>query len=94
MLGSKLSGSFPGLHGFTGSDSAIAFSGKGKVSALKLSKQSKSFQILFQEIGMEWNLIDEIFSKLQEFTSKMYNSETKTYDVTSFAIGMGCLHFD
>ena len=40
-------------------------------------------------MGTEWNLTDEIFAKLQEFTCKMFNSATKTYNVKNFAIGMG-----
>ena len=89
MLGSELCRSLPGLHDFAGCDSVSAFSGKGKVTALKLSKQNKSFQTLFQEMGTEWNLTDEIFAKLQELTCKMFNSATKTYNVKNFAIGMG-----
>ena len=30
---------------------------------------------------MEWNLTDERFAKLQEFTCKMYYSSRETYDV-------------
>ena len=81
MLGSELCRNLPGLHAFTGCDSVSAFSGKGKVTALKLVKQSRSFQTLFQEIGIEWNLTDERFAKLQEFTCKMYSATAKTYDV-------------
>ena len=81
MLGSELCRSLPGIHAFTGCDSVSAFSGKGKVIALKLFKQTKSFQTLLQEIGIEWNLTDERFAKLQKFTCKMYSSVSKTYDV-------------
>ena len=45
-------------------------------------------------MGIEWNLTDEIFAKLQEFTCNMYNSATKTYNVKNFGIGIGRLHFD
>lgn len=89
MLGSELCRSLPGLHAFTGCDSVSAFSGKGKVTALKLVKQNKSFQTLFQEIGMEWNLTDERFAKLQEFTCKMYSSATNTYDVNELRYWYG-----
>ena len=41
MLRSELCRSLPGLHAFTGCDSVSAFSGKGKVTALKLVKQNK-----------------------------------------------------
>ena len=42
MLGSELYvyRSLPGLHAFTGCDSVSAFSGKNKVTALKLVKQN------------------------------------------------------
>ena len=46
MLGSELCRSLPGLHAFTGCDSVSVFSGNGKVTALKLVKQSKTFQTL------------------------------------------------
>ena len=89
MLGSELCRSLPGLHAFIGCDSVSAFSGKGKVTAWKLVKQSKSFQTLFQEIGMEWNLTDDRFAKLQKFTSKMYSSTTRTYDVNELRYWYG-----
>ena len=89
MLGSELCRSLPGLHAFTGCDSVSAFSGKGKVTALKLVKQNKSFQTLFQEIWMEWNLTDKRFAKLQEFICKMYSSVTKTYDVNKLRYWYG-----
>ena len=40
MLGSELCRSLPGLHIFTGYDSVSTFSGKGKVTGLKLVKTS------------------------------------------------------
>ena len=81
MLGSELCRSLPGLHALTGCDSVRAFSGKGKITAFKFVKQTKSFQTLFQEIGMDWNITDEQFAKLQEFTCKMYSSTPGIYDV-------------
>ena len=80
---SELCRSLLSLHAFTGCDSVNAFSGEGKVTALKHVKQNKSFQTLFQEIGMEWNLADERFAELQEFNCKMYSSATKIYDVNN-----------
>ena len=38
---------------------------------------------------MEWNLTDERFAKLQEFTCKMYSSGTKTYDVNELRYWYG-----
>ena len=56
MLGAELCRSLRGLHAFTGCDSVSAFSRKGKVLALKMARQSKSFQTLFQETGTEWKI--------------------------------------
>ena len=58
-------------------------------SVRKLVKQNKSFQTLFQEISMEWNLTDERFANLQEFNCKMYSSATKTYDVNELRYWYG-----
>lgn len=71
MLGSELCRSLPGLNAFTEFDSVNAFFGKGQGAVLELVKQNKSFQTLFQEMSTEWNLTDEIFAKLQEFTCRM-----------------------
>ena len=43
-FGSDLSQSIPGIHGFTGCDSVIAFAGKGKVAAPKVLRKYPSFQ--------------------------------------------------
>lgn len=56
MLDPELCRSLQGLHAFNGCDSVSAFSGKIKVLALKMVRQSESFQTLFQEIGTEWNI--------------------------------------
>ena len=89
MLASELCRSLPGLHVFTGCNSVSFLSGKGKVIALNLVKQSKSFETLFQEIGMDWDLTDERFAKLQQFTCKMYRSTTKTCDVNELLYWYG-----
>ncbi len=81
MLGSELCRSLPGLHAFTGCDSVSVFLGKSDITALKLVKQTKSFQTLFQEIGMHWNLTDGQFAKLHEFTCKMYSTTPGIHDV-------------
>ena len=57
MLGPELCRSLQGLHAFNGCDSVSVFSGKVKVLALKMARQSKSFQTLMQEMGTEWNHI-------------------------------------
>lgn len=90
MFGSELCRSLPGLHAFTGCDSVSAFAGKGKLAALKIIKRKKSFQNLFQQIGMQWELTDELFAKLQEFTCMMYSSTPGTSDVNELRYRLFC----
>lgn len=80
-LGSQVCRALPGLHAFTGCDTVSAFFGKGKVAALKIVRRSKSFQNLFQDIGMSWELSDDLLTELQEFTCMMYASNPGTSDV-------------
>ena len=59
---------------------------KGKVAAPKIVRRNvnKSFQNLFQEISMHWELSDDLLVKLQEFTCMMYmyTSSLGTSDVS------------
>ena len=80
----------PGLHAFTGCDSVSAFSGKGKLTALKLAKRSPAFQELFQQLGVEWELSRELFMSLQEFTCLMYSSNPGTKDVNELRYHLFC----
>ena len=79
--GSRICKCLPGLHAFTGCDSVSAFSGKGKLTALKLVKRRPAYQELFQQLGAEWELSDELFLRLQDFTCLMYSSNPGTRDV-------------
>ena len=64
----------PGLHAFTGCDFVSAFSGKGKVSVLRMTKRHVRLRELFQFVATDWDASDELFSRLQEFTRFMYSS--------------------
>ena len=88
--GSEICKCFPGLHAFTGCDSVSAFSGKGKLTALKLAKRSPAFQELFQQLGMELELSHELFKSLQEFTCLMYSSNPGTKDVNELCYHLFC----
>lgn len=81
VVGGQVCRALPGFHAFTGCDSVSAFFGQGKVKALKLLSQNRSFVNLFQEIGMYWQLEEELFEKIQEFTCTMYSSVAGTSDV-------------
>ena len=78
------------MHAFTGCDSASAFSGKGKLTALKLRKRRPAYQELFQRLGVEWELSDELFVRLQEFTCLMYSSNPGTKDVNVLRYRLFC----
>ena len=54
--GSEVCRCLPGLHAFTGCDSVSAFSGKGKMTALKLTKRHARFRELFHLVGTDWDL--------------------------------------
>ena len=88
--GSGICKCLPGLHAFTGCDSVSAFSGKGKLTALKLAKRSPAFQELFQQLGVEWELSHELFMSLQEFTCLIYSSNPGTKDVNELRYRLFC----
>ena len=79
-----------GLHAYTGCDSVSAFAGKGKITALKLIKRHKSFQDLFKQLGMQWEVSSELFERLQEFTCKLYSSNPGTNDVNELRYRLFC----
>ena len=79
--GTELCRCLPGLHAFTGCDAVSAFSWKEKLSALRLTKRYVKFRELFQVLGTEWEVSDELFKRLQEFTCFMYSSNPRTTDI-------------
>ena len=89
-LRSRICKRLPGVHAFAGCDSVSAFSGKGKLMALKLGKRRPAYQDLFQHLGVEWKLSDELFVRLQEFTCLMYSSNPGTKDVNLLRYRLFC----
>lgn len=90
MFGSDLCKCLPGVHAFTGCDSVSAFAGKGKLTALKIVKKNRRFQCLFQQVGMQWELSDELFTQLQEFTCLLYSANPGTTDVNELRYRLFC----
>ena len=88
--GSRICKCLPGLHAFTGCDSVSAFSGKGKLAALTLVKRRPAYQELFQQLGVEWELSNELFVRLQEFMCLMYSSNPGTKDVNVLRYRLFC----
>ena len=83
-------GCLPGPHAFTGCDNVSAFSGKGKLTALKVAKRRPAYQELFQQLGVEWELSNELSVRLQEFTYLMYSSNPGTRDVNVLRYRLFC----
>ena len=80
-LGENTCKALQGMHAFTGCDSVSAFSGRGKVSALKLVMKGGRLQKAMAGLGKTWTLSEELFTLLQEFTCKMYASQTTLCNV-------------
>lgn len=71
-LGRDVCSSLLGLHAFTGCDTVSAFSGRGKLAALKLLLTHDHFKDAFAKLGEEWQLTDEVLKVLEEFTCRLY----------------------
>ncbi|KAK3751112.1 hypothetical protein QZH41_016239, partial [Actinostola sp. cb2023] len=88
--GSELCKCLLGLHAFTGCDTVSAFSGKGKLSALKMAKSNQAFCELFQQLGIDWQVNNELFLRLQEFTCMLYSSNSGTTSVNELRYRLFC----
>ena len=64
------------MHAFTGCDTVSAFAGRGKLLALKLLRQTTKFKKAFLEFGQIWKMSDELFDSLEEFTCRLYVSQS------------------
>ena len=63
----------PGLHAFTGCDTVSASSGKGKIKALKIILKYEMFTNLFQSLGQEDDVSDEIYELSEQFICNLYD---------------------
>ena len=80
-----------GMHAFTGCDTVSAFAERGKITALQLVKLQKSYEEMFKQLGMEWVLSNELFQSLQEFTCKLYCSQTGTDNINEWRYRLFCM---
>ena len=80
--------SLPGLHVFTGCDSVSAFSGKGKLHALKLVKGSKGYQNAFNQLGECLAVPEQVEITLETFVCQLYGG--KTSDVSDLRYLIFC----
>ena len=90
VLGDGVCRALPALHAFTGCDSISSFAGKGKLAALKLVKGNVHFQELFQEIGVQWTLTEDLLTKVQAFTCKLYSAKDDLGDINELRYKLFC----
>ena len=60
VLGQEVSKALLGLHAFTGCDSVSAFAGIGKAKPLRLLRSKNEFQVMFQNLGEQWFITEEL----------------------------------
>ena len=63
------------LHAFTRCDTTSAFKGIGKVKPIKIVEKNSKFEDVFCKLGQRWNVTDDVFKGLEEFTCSMYGSK-------------------
>ena len=79
-----------GLHAFTGCDSVSAFAGIGKVRPLKLLRGKKEFQVMFQNLGEQWSVTEEMCIQLESFVCAMYGVKKGNQDINQCRYAVFC----
>ncbi|KAJ8378403.1 hypothetical protein AAFF_G00242910 [Aldrovandia affinis] len=82
-LGDCVCNAVIGMYAYTGCDTLSAFTGRGKLRALKLIMRSEHFQEVFRKLGQSGELSMDLFKKLQAFTCKLYTASTTTEDINT-----------
>ena len=67
-IGASTCKSLPGFHAFTGCDTVSAFQGREKVLVFRIMTQDQGFQEVFQGLGREWQLSNDLYRDLQRLT--------------------------
>ncbi len=60
------------LHAFTHCDTTSAFRGVGKKKPIKVMQKLPKFQPILSKLGLEWEVSEELFAGLEEFTCAIY----------------------
>ena len=81
VLGQEVSKALLGLYAFTGCDSVSAFAGIGKARPLKLLRSKNKFQVMFQNLGEQWYITEELCVQLESFVCAMYGMKKGNQDV-------------
>lgn len=75
LNGDEVCNALLGMHAFTACDSTTAFSGKGKLPALKLLKKYALYREAFTFLGNEWVLSRDVYDILEQFTCELYGKK-------------------
>ena len=90
-IGASTCKSLPGFHTFTGCDTVSAFQRRGKVLVFRIMAQDQGFQEVFQGLGKEWQLSNELYRDLQRFNCTMYCKNAGTNEVNKLRYRLFCL---
>ena len=90
VLGQDVSKALLGLHAFTGCDSVSAFAGIGKAKPLKLVHSKNEFQVMFQNLGEQWSITEELCVQLESFLCAMYGMKKGYQDVNQCRYAVFC----
>ena len=71
-LGKDFCDALAGIHSTTGCDQIECFAGKGKLKALKLLKNNKSYQKAFATLGSSEIVSDETEKQIEIFVCELY----------------------
>ncbi len=77
-LGREMCNVLPGYHAFTGCDSTIAFTGRGKVSGFRLLKDDVSFRNAMAGIGQSFGMYAEQLAKGEQAICTLYGRKQLT----------------
>ena len=80
-LGPEVCDALIGMHAYTGCDTVSCFSGRGKISALKMLKKDKDICNTMQLLGEDWTVNQDLFSKFNRFTCISYSAHTNCASV-------------
>ena len=90
VLGQEVCKALLGLHAFTGRDSVSAFAGIGKARPLKLLRSKNEFQFMFQNLGEQWSITEELCVQLEWFVCAMYRMMKGNQNVNQCRYAVFC----
>ncbi len=89
-LGHEVCSALPGLHAWTGCDTISALASQGKMKGLQIVRTNQIFRNAFVSLGASWNLTQDVFNQIQEFTCLLYSKNTKICGVNDLRYNMFC----